>query len=86
MPPFQISALLELPPSTVTAVVVKWKLLGATPARLGSGRRTGPQSAEACKNNLSSIATLTTKFLTASGSNVSTRTVRQELHFMGFHG
>jgi hypothetical protein len=39
----------------------------------------------ACKNRLSSVATLTTKFQTASGSNISTRTVRQELHEMGFH-
>jgi hypothetical protein len=38
------------------------------------------------KNNLSSDATLTTKFQTASGSNVSTITVRQELNEMGFHG
>ena len=35
---------------------------------------------------LSSVKTLTTEFQTASGSNVSTRTVRRELHEMGFHG
>ncbi|XP_045577251.1 transcription activator BRG1 [Salmo salar] len=40
----------------------------------------------ASKNRLSSVATLTTEFQTASGSNVSTRTVRRELHEMGFHG
>jgi transposase len=40
----------------------------------------------ACKNRLSSIATLTTEFQTASGNNVSTRTVRRELHEMCFHG
>eukprot|EP00063_Salmo_salar_P074056 XP_014048891.1 PREDICTED: transcription activator BRG1-like [Salmo salar] len=40
----------------------------------------------ASKNHLSSIPTLTTEFQTASGSNVSTRTVRRELHEMGFHG
>ena len=34
-------------------------------------------------NSLSSVATLTTKFQTASGS---TRTVCRELHEMGFHG
>ena len=38
------------------------------------------------KNHLSSVATLTTEFQTASGSNVSTITVRLELHEMGFHG
>ena len=39
----------------------------------------------ALKNCLSSIATLTTEFQTASGSNVSTRTVQRELHEIGFH-
>jgi hypothetical protein len=39
-----------------------------------------PLSAEA------SSVTLTPEFQIASGSNVSTRTVRQELHEMGFHG
>ena len=37
-----------------------------------------------CKNRQSSVATLTTKFQTAS--NVNTRTVRRELNEMGFHG
>jgi hypothetical protein len=37
-------------------------------------------------NGLSSVATLTTEFQTASGSNVSSRTVHLELHDMGFHG
>ena len=38
------------------------------------------------KNCLPSVATITTKFQTASGSNVSTITVRRELDEMGFHG
>ena len=38
------------------------------------------------KNDLSSFATRTTEFQTASGSNVSTKTVNQELREMGFHG
>ena len=36
------------------------------------------------KNRLSSIASL--EFQTASGSNINTRTVRQELHEVGLHG
>jgi hypothetical protein len=36
------------------------------------------------KNGLSSIATLTTEFQTASGRNVSTRTVYRELHEVGY--
>ena len=38
------------------------------------------------KNGLSLVATLTTEFQTASGSNVTRRTVRRELHEMDFHG
>jgi hypothetical protein len=38
------------------------------------------------KNRLASVATLTTKFQTASGSNVSTITVRREPLEMVFHG
>ena len=82
-----MSALLELPRLTVSAVNVKWKLLGATTAQLGSGMphkhteldRRGLNRVVS-KNRLSSVATLTTEFQTASGSSVSTRSVRQELH------
>ena len=70
----QMSALLELPRSTVSAVIVKWKRLGATMAQ--------PRSV--MPNRLSSVATLTTEFQTASGSNVSTINVRRELHEMCF--
>ena len=59
---FPISALLELPRSTVSAIIVKWKRLGATTAQLQSGRphKLTEQylSAEARKNCLSSVATL----------------------------
>ena len=89
----QIPALIELPPSTVSAVIVKWKCLGATMAQPRSGR---PHKLTEWdhrvlkrvthKNCLSLVATLTTEFQTASGSNVSTRTVCRELHEMGFHG
>uniref|UniRef100_A0AAZ3RZJ4 Transposase Tc1-like domain-containing protein n=1 Tax=Oncorhynchus tshawytscha TaxID=74940 RepID=A0AAZ3RZJ4_ONCTS len=38
------------------------------------------------KNRLSLVATLTTEFQTASGSNISTITVGRELHEMVFYG
>jgi hypothetical protein len=72
---------------------VKRKSLGVTTAQPWSGRPHKLTERDhrvlkrvACKNCLSSVATLTTKFLSASGRNVSTRTVRRELHVMGFHG
>ncbi|XP_064876722.1 protein RCC2 homolog [Oncorhynchus nerka] len=89
----QISALLELPRSTVSAVIVKWKRLGATTAQPRSGRPHKLTELDrrvlkhvARTNRPSSVATLTTEFQTASGSKVSTRTVRRELREMGFHG
>ena len=64
---------LKLPRSTVSAVFVKWKRLGATTAQQQSGtshkltergRRVLKHVVR--KNHLSSIATLTTEFQTAS--------------------
>jgi transposase len=88
-----ISTLLELLWLTVSAVIVKWKLLGATTAQPWSGR---PHKLtewdrrvlkrRARKNCLSLVETLTTEFQTASRSNFSTRTVLQELHDIGLHG
>ena len=89
----QISALLELPRSTVNAVIVKWKRRGATTAHPQSGRPHKLTERDrrvlkhiVWKNRLLSVATLTTEFQTDPGSNVSTSTVRRELHEMGFHG
>ena len=94
----QISALIELPRSTVSAVIVKWKRLGATTAQPQSGwphkfiqRDRQVLKRIAWKNCLSSVATLTTgcnttEFKTDSGSNVSTSTVHEDLQETGFHG
>ena len=46
--------------------------------------RTGPRVLKHVAR-LSLVATLTTEFQTATGRNVSTRTVRRELHEMCFH-
>ncbi|KAJ8259468.1 hypothetical protein GJAV_G00169650 [Gymnothorax javanicus] len=89
----QISALLELPRSTVSSVIVKWKHLGATTVQPRSGRphKLSEKECEVlksivCKNRMCSIAALAAEFQTASGSDVSLRTVRRELHEMGFRG
>ena len=64
---YEVSTLLELPRSTVSIVIVKWKRLGATTAQPRSGRphkltERGLSSAEGGTNRLSSVATLTTEF------------------------
>jgi hypothetical protein len=78
---FQQASLSNVPSRPATAVIVKWKRLGATMAQRRNGKPL--KLTEHC---LLSIAILTTEFQTASGSKVSTLTVRQELHKMGFHG
>ncbi|XP_076324347.1 uncharacterized protein LOC143232607 [Tachypleus tridentatus] len=89
----QISALLELHRSTISAVIVKWNRLEITTAQPQSGRPHKLSERDrrvlkrvARKNRLPTIATLTTEFQTASGNNVSIRIILQELHEMGFHG
>jgi hypothetical protein len=73
----QIPALLELPRSTVSAA-------------LGSGKphKLTERDHQLLNSvvHLSFVATLTTEFQTASGSNVNTRSAHWELHEMGFHG
>ena len=82
--------MLELPRSTVSALIVKWNRLEATMAHMRSGRpqahRTGPLSAEVSKCRRPLVATFTIEFQTASGSNVSTRTVSRELCEICLHG
>ena len=68
--------------STVSAVIVKWKRLGATTAQPRSGRP--HKRTERDRRVLKRIA-LTAEFQTASGSNISTITVLRELHEMGLH-
>ncbi|XP_076358937.1 uncharacterized protein LOC143251552 [Tachypleus tridentatus] len=89
----QISALLELPRSTVSTVTVKWKRLAKAIAQPRSGRphrfteryqRVLKQVAR--KNRLSTVPTLTNEFQAASRSNVNINVVRREFHEMGFHG
>jgi transposase len=87
-----MSALLELPQSTVSAVILKWKRLGATTAQPRSGRPHMLTERDhqvlkriVCRNCLPWLQHSLHEFQTASGSNVSTRTVRQEPHEIGFY-
>ena len=71
---------------------MKWKPLGATAAQAWCGKphKLTERDRQVLKrvlrkNHLSSVATLTTEFQTASGNN-STITVCWELHEMVFHG
>ncbi|XP_070768784.1 aminoacyl tRNA synthase complex-interacting multifunctional protein 1-like [Enoplosus armatus] len=89
----EISAMLNLPRSTVSAVILKWKRGGITTALPRSGRPHKLKEEDrqvlekvALGNCLPTVEALATEFQTASGANVSCRTVRRELHEMGFRG
>ena len=81
----QMSALLKLSRSTVSAVIVKWKCQGATTAQPRSCRphklteqdRRVLKHIARKKNHLSAVATLTTELQTDPGSNISTSTVHE---------
>ena len=87
-----ISALLELPRSTVSAVIVKWKCLGQQRLSHQVVGHTSSQkgtaecwSAQRVKIGCPWLQHLL-RVQTASWSNASTITVSRELHEMGFHG
>lgn len=89
----EISAMLNLPRSTVSAVILKWKRGGITTALPRSGRPHKLKEEDrqvlervALEKCLPSIKALTAEFQSASGANVSSTTVRRELHEMGFRG
>ncbi|XP_045904412.1 aminoacyl tRNA synthase complex-interacting multifunctional protein 1-like [Micropterus dolomieu] len=89
----EISALLNLPRSTVSAVILRWKRGGITTALPRSGRPHKLKEEDrqvlekvALENCLPTVEALTTEFQSASGANVSCRTVRRELNEMGFRG
>lgn len=89
----EIAALLNLPASTVSSVILKWKRGGITTALPRSGRPHKLKEEDrqvlervAMEKCLPSIEALTAEFQTASGANVSSTTIRRELHEMGFRG
>ncbi|XP_026214729.1 aminoacyl tRNA synthase complex-interacting multifunctional protein 1-like [Anabas testudineus] len=89
----EISALLNLPRSTVSSVILKWKRGGITTALPRSGRPHKLKEEDrqvlervALQTRLPSIKALTSEFRSVSGASVSFRTVRRELHAMGYRG
>ncbi|CAI9541512.1 unnamed protein product, partial [Staurois parvus] len=89
----EISLLLNIPQSTVSGIITKWKQLGTT--------ATQPQSGRPCKMTehgqsmpkrtlhrscLLSAESIAKDLQTSCGFQISTTTVCIELHGMGFHG
>lgn len=89
----EISALLNLPRSTVSRVILNWKRGGITTALPRCGRPHKLREVDrqvlervALEQCLPSVAAVTSELQSATGVSVSKRTVRRELHEMGFRG
>ncbi|CAI9610081.1 unnamed protein product [Staurois parvus] len=85
-----ISLLLNIPRSTVSDIITKWKQLGTTATQPPSGKMTqrGQRMLEhteriSCQLSAESTAK---DVQTSCDIQISTTTVCRELHGMGFHG
>ena len=89
----EISSLLNIPQSTVSGIITKWKRLGttATQPRHGRLRKMMEQGQWMLRHIVRrghqlSAESIATDLQTSCGLQISSRTVPRELHGMGFHG
>ncbi|CAI9532548.1 unnamed protein product, partial [Staurois parvus] len=91
----EVFLLLNIPRSTVSGIITKWKQLGTTATRLRSGRprkmiewgQSMLKGTVSRSRQLSAESIDHQKYLqTSCGLQISTTTVRIEIHGMGFHG
>ncbi|CAI9532902.1 unnamed protein product, partial [Staurois parvus] len=88
----EISLLLNIPRSTVSGVITKWKQLGTTATQPRSGRshkmtERGQRMLKrtVCRSRQLSAESIAKDLQTLCGLQIST-TVHRELYGMGFHG
>ncbi|CAI9570788.1 unnamed protein product, partial [Staurois parvus] len=89
----EISLLLNIPWSTVSGIITKWKQLGttATPPRSGRPRKRTERGQHMLKcivrrSHQLSAESIAKNLQTSYGLQISTTTVHRELHGIGFHG
>ena len=89
----EISSLLNIPQSTVSGIITKWKRLGTTATQPPSGRphkmmERGQWMLRCivCRGRQLSAESIAADLQTSCGLQISSRTVHRELHGMGFHG
>ncbi|CAI9586487.1 unnamed protein product [Staurois parvus] len=89
----EISLLLNIPWSTVSGNITKWKQLGTTATQPQSGRprkmtEWGQRMLKCtvCTSRQLSAESIVKDLQTSCGLQISTTTVHRELHVMGFHG
>ncbi|CAI9594886.1 unnamed protein product, partial [Staurois parvus] len=88
-----ISWLLNIPRSTVSGIITKWKQLGTTATQPPSGRprhvtERGQRMLKLTmhRSHQLSAESIAKDLRTSCGLQISTTTVHRELHGMGFHG
>ncbi|CAI9615541.1 unnamed protein product, partial [Staurois parvus] len=88
-----ISWPLNIPRSTVSGIITKWKQLGTTATQPPSGRpRKMTERGQlmlrhtVCRSRQLSAESIAKDLQTWCGLQISTTTVCRELHGMGFHG
>ena len=89
----EIFSQLNIPQSTVRGVITKWKRLGTTASQPGSDRprkmtERGQRMLRpiVCRGRQLSAESIATDLQASCGLQISSGTVRRELHGMGFHG
>ena len=89
----EIFSLLSIPQSTISGIITKWKRLGTTAIQPQSGRSRKMteqhQRMLRCmvrRGRQLSAESVATDLQTSCDLKISSRTVRRELHGMGFHG
>ncbi|CAI9541694.1 unnamed protein product, partial [Staurois parvus] len=85
-------SLLNIPRSTVSGIITKWKQLGtaATPQRSGRLRKMAERGqlilkSTVCRSRQLTAESIAIDLQTSCGPQISTTTVRRELNGIGFH-
>ncbi|CAI9558705.1 unnamed protein product, partial [Staurois parvus] len=81
-----ISWLLNIPRSTVSGIIIKWKQLGTTATQPPSERGQRMLKRTVLRSRQLSAGSIAKDLQTSCGLQISTTTVRRELHGIGFHG
>ncbi|CAI9586366.1 unnamed protein product, partial [Staurois parvus] len=81
-----ISLLLNIPRSTVSGIITKWKQLGTTATQPPSERGQRMLKCTVHRSRHLSAESIAKDLQTSCGLQISTTTVCRELHGMGFHG
>ncbi|CAI9594627.1 unnamed protein product, partial [Staurois parvus] len=82
----EISLLLNIPRSTVSGIITKWKQMGTTATQPQSEKSKHMLKRTFCKSCQLSAEPIAKDLQTLCGLQISITSMHRELHGMGFHG